>query len=266
MPAATLRSTRASGVFVHEVLERVPLASFGDALDAWRARADVAALFDEAMAVHRVDPAQREHAERLVWGAYTTPIALPGGGSLARLASASRVVREMDFVFPVAASPHARQSADSSTPGGKGAPRAYVRGSLDLAFEHAGKTYFVDWKTDSLAAYDAASLGQHVEGHYEDQVRFYALAVEKLLGVRSREEHDARFGGILYCFLRGLDGQGAGLWSARPGWDEVARWDEELRARKLDARSAGSQEFGPDHRGRSAGSQEFGPDHRRGAS
>jgi exodeoxyribonuclease V beta subunit len=219
VPATTLRSARASGVFVHEVLERVPLASFADAFDTWRARPDVSALFDETMAVHRVAPAQRGHAELLVWGALTTPMALPGGGSIERLASAARIVREMEFVFPV------RES------------RAYVRGSLDLAFEHGARTYFVDWKTDELSSYSPEALGAHVHAHYADQVQLYALAVVKLLGVRSREEHDARFGGILYCFLRGVDGRGGGVWSARPTWDEVTGWEEELRARRLDGRS-----------------------------
>jgi exodeoxyribonuclease V beta subunit len=227
VPATTLRSARASGVFVHEVLERVPLTSFVDPFDAWRARPDVSALFDETMAVHRVEPAQRGHAEQLVWGAFTTPMALPGGASIERLASVARVVREMQFVFPVG-----------------GGARAYVRGSLDLAFEHLTRTHFVDWKTDALASYEAEALGAHVRAHYADQVQLYALAVVKLLGVRSRAEHDARFGGILYCFLRGVDGRGGGVWSARPTWDEVTSWDEELRARRL----AGSRESRPEHR------------------
>jgi exodeoxyribonuclease V beta subunit len=220
VPATTLRSARASGVFVHEVLERVPLASFGASFDEWRVRPDVASLFDEAIAVHRVEPAQRAHAERLVWDAFTTPFALPDGGSLERIAAAPRVVREMEFVFPLAGA------------------RTAVRGSLDLAFELGPRTYFVDWKTDSLASYAPGALGAHVREHYEDQVRLYALAVVKLLGVRSREELEERFGGIVYCFLRGLGGGGAGVWSARPGWDELLAWEEALRARRVDGRGA----------------------------
>ena len=212
---ATLRAARSSGVFIHEVLERAPLASFaGATFDAWRARADVCSLFDEAMGVHRVDPAQREHAERLVWAAYTTPVALPGGESIERLSAATRVVREMDFVFPVPAS-----------------PPVYVRGSLDLAFEHRGRTYFVDWKTDALGSFEPAALGRHVQAHYEDQVQLYSMAVVKLLGAASREAFDARFGGLLYCFLRGLDADGRGVWSARPAWDELTRWEGALRER-----------------------------------
>lgn len=211
---AALRSARTSGVFLHEVLERVPLASFaGTDFDAWRTRSEVAAVVEDAMAVHRVPPEQREHAERLVWAAFTTPVALPGDATLTRIADADRVVREMEFVFAVT---------------GHG---AYVRGSLDLAFEHRGRTYFVDWKTDSLASYARDALATHVEAHYADQVHLYALATVKLLGIATKAEHDARFGGLLYCFLRGMDERGAGVWSARPTWDDVGAWDEALARR-----------------------------------
>ncbi|HEX8791788.1 MAG TPA: UvrD-helicase domain-containing protein [Polyangiaceae bacterium] len=209
-----LRSARASGVFLHEVLERVPLASFAERdFAAWRARPEVGALVEDAMAVHRVPPEQREHAERLVWAALTTPVALPGGETLARIADADRVVREMEFVFSVT---------------GAG---AFVRGSLDLAFEHRGRTYFVDWKTDSLGSYARDALAAHVEAHYADQVQLYALATVKLLGIEKQAEHDARFGGLLYCFLRGMDGGDQGVWSARPTWAEVTAWDEALARR-----------------------------------
>jgi exodeoxyribonuclease V beta subunit len=125
----------------------------------------------------------------------------------------------MDFVFPV--------------PEG----RAYVRGSIDLAFEHEGRTYFVDWKTDALASYEPDAVARHVAAHYADQVELYALAVGKLLGATTAAEHGARFGGLLYCFLRGLDAAGAGVWAARPGWDDLGRWEAELQARRLDGRA-----------------------------
>ena len=216
-----LRSARASGVFVHEVLERVPIGSFSAAtpddggLAAWRARPDVAPIFDEAMTIHRVDLRQRAHAEQLVWTAFHTPVTLPGaeGARLDGFARASRVAREMEFVFPVEGT------------------KIFVRGSLDLAFEHDGLTYFVDWKTDSLPAFGRGELATHVQAHYADQVSLYALATVRLLGVTSRQAYDARFGGLLYCFLRGFDASGAGLWTARPSWDQVVGWEQELRRR-----------------------------------
>jgi exodeoxyribonuclease V beta subunit len=215
--AATLRPARASGIFLHEVLERVPIESFAaseglGSLGAWRSRPEISALFDEAMATYRIEAAQREHAERLVWAAYTTPMALPGGRRIRGLATAARIVREMEFVFPI--------------------PVGYIRGSLDLAFEAGGLTYFVDWKSDSLGSFGATALDRHVREHYAEQAALYALAVVKLLGVRTADEYAARFGGLLYCFLRGLDAGGDGVWSACPSWDEVLASESALRARR----------------------------------
>jgi exodeoxyribonuclease V beta subunit len=224
-PDSELRGARSSGVFLHELLERLPLASFDTdtTLDVWRSRGDVSSLFDEAMAAHRIERSQRQHAEQLVWAAYTTPLSLPGGrpgAHIARIASASRIVREMDFVFPIP------DAAETTPPLRR--VRAYVRGSIDLAFDHDGVTYFVDWKSDSLASYAPDKLAHHVNAHYESQAQIYAIAIVKLLGVKTEKEHEARFGGMLYCFLRGLDQAGGGLWSARPSWDQVRAWERSL--------------------------------------
>ena len=78
-----------------------------------------------------------------------------------------------------------------------------------------------------------AAVRAHVHDHYDEQVRLYALAVVKLLGLSTYEHHGARFGGILYVFLRGLDAEGRGVWSSRPAWDEVLAWDGALRARRF---------------------------------
>ncbi len=235
LPTTTLRAARTSGIFLHELLERVPLASFAPppatgTLATWRTREDVAALFDEAIAAHRIDPAQRGHAEQLVWTAYTTPVALPDGARLASFAAAGAMAREMEFVYPIPDAAHPAldvPGADEPLTIAHG----YVRGSLDLAFEHGGLTYFADWKSDSLASYAPEALARHVAAHYTEQAKLYALAVVRLLGVRSRAEHEARFGGLLYCFLRGFDASG-GLWSARPSWDEIVAWDQSLRVRR----------------------------------
>jgi exodeoxyribonuclease V beta subunit len=77
-----------------------------------------------------------------------------------------------------------------------------------------------------------------VRTHYAEQVQLYALAVTKLLGVRARPDYEARFGGLLYCFLRGMDGRGQGVWSIRPDWDEVLAWETALGARRFGGRGA----------------------------
>jgi exodeoxyribonuclease V beta subunit len=219
-PGATLRRARTSGVFLHELLERIPIASFHVCaeFEVWRRRSEVRERVDEGMCAHRVDPDQRRHAEELVWSAFTRPVLLPTGQAIDSFAAPERVVREMGFVYPMG--PADRRGGGSV---------AYVRGSLDLAFDHGALTYFVDWKSDSLASYAPVALDCHVRDHYGDQVKLYTLAITKLLGIRNREEHEARFGGLLYCFLRGFGPAGAGLWSLRPDWEQILQWGEELR-------------------------------------
>jgi exodeoxyribonuclease V beta subunit len=227
-----LRSARGSGIFLHEALERVPIESFAGGIDlnAWRERADVKALFDEAMAAHRIDGAQRKHAESLVWAAYTTPVALPRGRRIAGLASAARVVREMEFVFPIPEGVHPTLAEPIAGP--LPVERGYIRGSLDLAFEEDGITYFVDWKSDSLRSYAPDALARHVRDHYTEQAALYALCIVKLLGVHTAQDYERRFGGLLYCFLRGLDPGGDGVWSSYPSWDDVLASEGALRARR----------------------------------
>jgi exodeoxyribonuclease V beta subunit len=217
---ALLRATRSSGVFLHEILERVPLASFASAGGdpaSWAARDEVRAVVDEAMAVHRVEPSQRGHAERIVWSAYTTATVLPSGASIAGFAAASYAVREMPFVY--------------ASGGAEAGGRVFVRGSVDLAFEHEGLVYFVDWKSDALRSYRPDALAQRVVERYEEQLRLYAIAVTRLLGVDARESYERRFGGILYCFLRGYVPGGDGLWSLRPSWDTLRGWADDLAVR-----------------------------------
>ena len=217
-----LRAARVSGIFLHELLERVPLASFNVArtLEAWRSSADVASLFDESMVAHRIDRTKREHAERLVWGAYTTPLRLSPAKHLDSIGTAARVVREMRFAFSM------RESLLIPTPS-RPLPRL-MRGSIDLAFEEDGTVYFVDWKSDLLASYSPDVIRQHVRNHYESQAQVYAVAIAKLLGTCTDEEHKARFGGMFYCFLRGLDAGGSGVWFARPDWQQVRAWEAAL--------------------------------------
>jgi ATP-dependent exoDNAse (exonuclease V) beta subunit len=217
-----LRSARVSGIFLHELLERVPVCSFGAPdFDSWRTLPDIAALVDEATGIFCIARAQRQHAERLVWSAFTTPVKLPGGGQVDGLARAKQMVREMAFVF-------ACPTSDPRVP-------VYARGSIDLAFEHDGQTYFVDWKSDSLTVYDRSALEEHVRSHYAQQVELYTLAIVELLGAATQIEYEARFGGILYSFLRGMGPQG--VWSTRPSWEDVIAWKGNL-ARRLSSERA----------------------------
>lgn len=98
-----------------------------------------------------------------------------------------------------------------------------LNGIIDLIFEHDGKYYIVDWKTNWLGASDAdyapgrirAAMGK--DG-YVLQSYLYAAALLRFLRQRGMD-HDA-FGGVYYIFLRGLSrGTRNGIWFDVPPRD-----------------------------------------------
>lgn len=91
-----------------------------------------------------------------------------------------------------------------------------LNGIIDLIFEHDGKCYIVDWKTNWLGDSDAdyapprirAAMGN---AGYVLQSYLYAAALLRLLRQRGMD-YDA-FGGVYYIFLRGLNrGTPNGVW------------------------------------------------------
>ncbi len=212
------------GIFLHEVIEQIDLDVLAGAVDLpdWRERADVRELFAATMRRHQV-PADlwAERAPELVFNALRSPVALRGGAiadALARCPSA----REMEFVYPI---PEKSQPLLSS--GGDGlwtVERGYLKGFIDFVFQHSGLFYFADWKSDLLPSYEKTAVEDHVHRHYGLQAKIYSLGVVRLLRIRDRQQYDARFGGLLYVFLRGIrpDGNGErGLYFHRPDWSEI---------------------------------------------
>jgi exodeoxyribonuclease V beta subunit len=214
-----------SGIFLHAALEEAPLESFAGApsLEEWAARPEIVALFDAAMRRHDRDPTHRADAERLVHAALTTPLALPTGATLAGVAQAApRVAREVEFVFPF---PAAAGGADAG----------FVKGYVDFLFEHAGRTYFGDWKSDLLPDFSPAAVSAHVAANYDLQRRLYALALARMLGIDDEAAYEARFGGAVYVFVRALP---EGLEIGRPSWAELQRWEQELSAQLAEGGAA----------------------------
>jgi exodeoxyribonuclease V beta subunit len=225
----------ATGTFLHQLLEEIPIASFeARSLDAWRARDEVKLLFDEALRRRGIDPRHRAHAERLVHTAFTAPVRLgpPGDVRLDRgLAAASRHLRELEFVYPYPELAHPPLSETPDRP--FVIERGYVTGFVDLVFEHDGRVYFADWKSDTLDGWAPESLRAHVGEQYRLQAQLYSLALVKLLAIRDARDYERRFGGMLFCFLRGMRPglQGAdGICFDKPSWDEVCGWERQLRS------------------------------------
>ncbi|NMG55283.1 exodeoxyribonuclease V subunit beta [Aromatoleum aromaticum] len=95
-----------------------------------------------------------------------------------------------------------------------GALAGYLKGFIDLVFEHDGRFYVLDWKSNHLGFtpedYAPARLEEAMRAHgYHLQHLLYAVALHRHLG-RTLPGYDfeRHFGGALYLFVRGV----------RPGW------------------------------------------------
>ncbi len=227
---------RGSGIFLHRLLEELDPATLRAASDAvaWQARPEVAATARRVAAELAIPETAILAACRLVWGAMRTPLRLPGLDLPLGLSQADRRAVEMELVFPI---PEAWQPrlGEPVAKGGAApfrAGRGFVQGVVDLVFEHQGRTYFVDWKSDRLPSWGAGALAVHVADAYALQAQLYALGVLRLLAIRDAADHSRRFGGLLYCFLRGMGNDGEGVHFARPRWEELCAWEAELRHRE----------------------------------
>ncbi len=204
-----------SGIFLHAVLEAIPLESLADrpTLADWLAMPAVQTVFARAMSRFDRQPEHLADAARLVFAALTTPVALSPTVTLPGIATAEKILREVEFLYPVAPG---NAAADA---------QGFVKGFIDFVIEADGRTWLGDWKSDHLPVWDAAHVGAHVQANYDIQARLYAIALVKMLGVADAADYEARFGGMLFVFLRGLP-EGVFVW--RPTFAEVTRWRDEL--------------------------------------
>ncbi|MEZ5603592.1 MAG: UvrD-helicase domain-containing protein [Burkholderiaceae bacterium] len=145
----------------------------------------------------------------------------------------ARQVRELDFLLcGHAVSDRAiieTVGSEFAIDAAAGAARwsGFLRGFVDLVFEHGGRYYLLDWKSnhlgDSASRYAAGPLATAMRANaYSLQACLYALALHRWLRRRLRGyDYERHFGGALYVFLRGagLEApgvEGAGVHASRP--------------------------------------------------
>ncbi len=224
------------GRFLHEAIERLPFDTFArGGFETWRRLDPVREAFDWAMRRHEIDGRWRAVSEGIVFRTLTRPVPLSDGDFTATVDALCKVreQREMEFLYPIPEGHHPLLA------GGGGGPdadwtveRGFIKGYIDIVFEHGGRLFWADWKSDILPDYAPGAIAEHIAHHYDLQAQLYTLSIVRLLGVQDAEDYDARFGGLLYVFLRGFaaDGPpGTGIYFARPTWDEVIGYEESLR-------------------------------------
>ena len=98
-----------------------------------------------------------------------------------------------------------------------------MNGKIDLFFEHDGKYYILDWKSNflgnSLDFYDTKHVTDAMyENNYNLQYLIYTVALTKYLKLRKPDfDYDTHFGGVIYLFLRGVRAGGqTGIYFTKP--------------------------------------------------
>jgi exodeoxyribonuclease V beta subunit len=106
-----------------------------------------------------------------------------------------------------------------------------LKGFMDLVFEHDGRYYVADYKSNWLGPDDAAYTAEKIRAQilrsrYDLQYVLYLLALHRLLKARLPDyDYDEHMGGAVYLFLRGLNSSTQGVHAERPPRELIERLD-----------------------------------------
>ena len=245
LPQATLHGFdrgAGPGTFLHQLLE-------------WAGRRGFARLATEPVAQRDMADLVARRCNLRGWSAWTetlqhwlgqwvgTPLPLdsldPEAGAAAP-AAWRRYQVELEFWLPVQgvdAVAVDRAVCEHLLPGRERAPLApqqlqgLFKGFIDLVFEHHGRHYVLDHKSNWLGPDDShyhpealasAVLSQRLELQYA----LYTLALHRLLRSRMPDyDYDRHVGGALVLFLRGHAAPGQGVFADRPPRALIERLD-----------------------------------------
>lgn len=218
-PAAWHKFARGAeaGNFLHDQLEWLATEEFS--------------LSDNEMLVGRLQrrcerAGRGAHAEDVVsWLTEVVQTILPGPD--AALVDLVHVLPEMEFWLPaqrIEAKEIDAQCRKYLLPGvdRPGLAERQLHGMLmgfaDLVFEHQGRYWVLDYKSNYLgdddASYDGDALARSMAEHrYDVQAAIYMLALHRLLKLRlgSSYQPEEHLGGAVYLFLRGMKGSQNGV-------------------------------------------------------
>jgi exodeoxyribonuclease V beta subunit len=137
---------------------------------------------------------------RMIYSTLKTPLDAHTGFCLCDV-DPKRMYREMEFLYPCDEKHHMFD--------GMIAKAGFLKGVVDAFFEHEGKYYIVDWKSNWLGPTQDCYSEKYMEeamtiNHYDLQVAIYREAFEKYLKVFDHRPFEEIFGGVYYFFVRGV--------------------------------------------------------------
>ncbi|MGB0894849.1 MAG: exodeoxyribonuclease V subunit beta [Parashewanella sp.] len=222
-----------AGSFLHLVLELI---------DFTNAKADLEKHLPDAMKQYGIEdiwltPLMEWYLDLL--GAPLRPAPQQWDGlSLYKLANQQKLV-EMEFYLPIKTL-SAKNLNQTLIDFGYGDNldfdnlKGMLKGFIDLVFEHDGKYYIADYKSNHLGddfdCYGTRAMSQTMLDHrYDLQFILYSLALHRYLQTRiTNYDYDTHFGGCYYLFLRGMSANNptTGVFYDRPPTKLIQRLDQ----------------------------------------
>ena len=164
VPDDLLPSSAETGIVIHRILER---------------------FFDQSISLsdlitQEIKGSHLEEYGSAIETMLKKVLDLPLTGFCLRDLDKTHLLPEMEFLFPTQGTA--------------------LKGFIDLAFEHQGKFYLIDWKTNVLESYTQENLEKAMKEHdYLLQGKIYATAYTRFLKLYD----SPAFGGIFFLFVRG---------------------------------------------------------------
>jgi len=154
-----------TGILIHHIFERI-----------FEEQTDISAVVGQ-----EIKGSHLEAYEAAIVAMIEQVLDLPLEGFTLRDVDRRKILPELEFLFP----------ADGTS----------LKGFIDLSFEHNGKFYLIDWKTNALENYTIESLEKAmVEHDYHLQGKIYATAFTRYLRLYGKA---SSFGGVFFLFVRG---------------------------------------------------------------
>jgi exodeoxyribonuclease V beta subunit len=109
-----------------------------------------------------------------------------------------------------------------------------LTGFMDIVFEHEGRYFVLDYKSNKLPSYTPDTIMHSMLSHrYDVQYTLYVLAVHRLLKSRLENyDYEQHMGGAVYLYLRGIDQVGQGVYFNKPPFELIDALDEAFKAQQ----------------------------------
>ncbi|UFS70144.1 exodeoxyribonuclease V subunit beta [Geomonas sp. RF6] len=210
------RGARA-GIFLHEIFEKLDFAGASEE--------KTADLVRTCLEAHHFSDEWAPSISSMVRNVVTAPLAAPGGTFSLSDLQQDKWLSELEFFFPLRFVTSGNLKSYFQKWSGQHRAvdllalcsqlrfrpaKGMVRGFIDLVFEHDGRFYLVDWKSNHLGNQVEDYRPERLAGAMEQklyplQYLLYTVALNRFLKLRvPGYSYESHFGGVLYFFLRGV--------------------------------------------------------------